>query len=402
METSHREPPAMAMTMLIMPSTHHALRPSVSSDYHHSSSSASISNMISSIMPQKPANGNNSSNRRPLPSISELIQDTKLGPPLPGPPSSTQPCSKLSSSFEPIPQSFSKAGKHSSPQPLHPASSHRLPLTSRPLLPLSDCQAGLSAKPDIPPQQHHPQQQRSPRAHYPFNVVYTHPHPPPPTRVYQPGQQPPSQMRLPVSRIPSKHAVPPHVSKLYNPWEPPGTEKGVCAPRARHDATIGSCSHKILNFSEVYTRITQEQHGAHPIPSRLPTKQDISDILGNIERIKRHLEQVRSLLQASSQNERAREAAKIKSPYEEDHDVPMHEDAMKPQHGMTEANTRLRRAAPLDRCHCCNRVNTPEWRRGPDGARTLCNACGLRYAKLRKQQLEARSIHVKPGEAHSY
>ncbi|KAJ4177097.1 hypothetical protein NW755_014051, partial [Fusarium falciforme] len=365
----------MAMTMLIMPSTHHPLRPSVSSDYHHSSSGASTSNMISSVVPQKPANGNNSSNRRPLFSISELIQDAKLGPPLPGSPSSTRPGSKLSSSFEPVPQSFSKAGKHSSPQPLHPASSfpsqqyaltsftssHRLPLTSRPLLPpLSDCQAGLSAKPDIPPQQHHPQEQRPPRAHYPFNVVYTHPHPPPPpTRVvYQPDQQPPSQMGLPVSRISPKHAVPPQVSKPYNPREPPDTKKGVYAPRARHDATvtkhfeswsyqdslsqIGSCSHKILNFSEVYTRITQEQHGAHPTLSRLPTERDISDMLGNVERIERHLEQVRSLLQTLSRNERAREAAKMKSPYEEDHDVPMHGDAMKPQYGMTEANTRLR------------------------------------------------------------
>ncbi|KAM6513351.1 hypothetical protein FALCPG4_015780 [Fusarium falciforme] len=125
-------------------------------------------------------------------------------------------------------------------------------------------------------------------------------------------------------------------------------------------------------------------------------------MLGNIERIERHLEQVRSLLQALSQNERAREAGKIKSPYEEDHDVPTHRDAMRPQYGMTEANMRLRRAAPLDQCHNCNRVDTPEWRRGPDGARTLCNACGLRYAKFKKQQLKARSIHMKPKEAHSY
>lgn len=36
------------------------------------------------------------------------------------------------------------------------------------------------------------------------------------------------------------------------------------------------------------------------------------------------------------------------------------------------------RAAPPGRCHSCNRAQTPEWRRGPDGARTLCNACGLR------------------------
>jgi hypothetical protein len=29
------------------------------------------------------------------------------------------------------------------------------------------------------------------------------------------------------------------------------------------------------------------------------------------------------------------------------------------------------------RCHSCNIAKTPEWRRGPDGAGTLCNACGL-------------------------
>jgi hypothetical protein len=33
---------------------------------------------------------------------------------------------------------------------------------------------------------------------------------------------------------------------------------------------------------------------------------------------------------------------------------------------------------PPARCHSCNRADTLEWRRGPDGARTLCNACGLR------------------------
>ena len=43
-------------------------------------------------------------------------------------------------------------------------------------------------------------------------------------------------------------------------------------------------------------------------------------------------------------------------------------------------------------CHSCNATETPEWRRGPDGARTLCNACGLHYAKLvRKQKTAAQS-----------
>ena len=40
--------------------------------------------------------------------------------------------------------------------------------------------------------------------------------------------------------------------------------------------------------------------------------------------------------------------------------------------------TPIKRNAPPGRCHSCNRAETPEWRRGPDGARTLCNACGLR------------------------
>ena len=41
-----------------------------------------------------------------------------------------------------------------------------------------------------------------------------------------------------------------------------------------------------------------------------------------------------------------------------------------------------RRNAPPKRCHGCNRTETPEWRTGPDGARTLCNACGLRKFKI--------------------
>lgn len=51
-----------------------------------------------------------------------------------------------------------------------------------------------------------------------------------------------------------------------------------------------------------------------------------------------------------------------------------------------DAKKRRGRAAPPGRCHSCNRAETPEWRRGPDGARTLCNACGLHYAKLTRKQ----------------
>jgi len=54
---------------------------------------------------------------------------------------------------------------------------------------------------------------------------------------------------------------------------------------------------------------------------------------------------------------------------------------------------RRRRSAPTAKrnlhCHSCGATETPEWRRGPEGEHTLCNACGLHYAKdLKKQKKE--------------
>ncbi|KAF0913725.1 hypothetical protein E2562_024607 [Oryza meyeriana var. granulata] len=36
-------------------------------------------------------------------------------------------------------------------------------------------------------------------------------------------------------------------------------------------------------------------------------------------------------------------------------------------------------AAPRRRCTHCAVEETPQWRLGPDGPRTLCNACGVRF-----------------------
>jgi len=41
-------------------------------------------------------------------------------------------------------------------------------------------------------------------------------------------------------------------------------------------------------------------------------------------------------------------------------------------------------------CHICFVRETPEWRRGPDGDHTLCNACGLHYAKNQKKEKLSR------------
>jgi hypothetical protein len=41
-------------------------------------------------------------------------------------------------------------------------------------------------------------------------------------------------------------------------------------------------------------------------------------------------------------------------------------------------------------CEKCKTTETPEWRRGPCGPATLCNACGIRFANKSKKEREAR------------
>ncbi|KAL6340979.1 hypothetical protein AAG906_032091 [Vitis piasezkii] len=38
----------------------------------------------------------------------------------------------------------------------------------------------------------------------------------------------------------------------------------------------------------------------------------------------------------------------------------------------------------------CGATKTPMWRRGPQGASTLCNACGLKYWRRQRKEGEAR------------
>ena len=40
-------------------------------------------------------------------------------------------------------------------------------------------------------------------------------------------------------------------------------------------------------------------------------------------------------------------------------------------------------------CTDCGTLDSPEWRRGPSGPKTLCNACGLRWAKKEKKKTGA-------------
>jgi GATA zinc finger len=38
-------------------------------------------------------------------------------------------------------------------------------------------------------------------------------------------------------------------------------------------------------------------------------------------------------------------------------------------------------------CTDCGTLDSPEWRKGPSGPKTLCNACGLRWAKKEKKRV---------------
>lgn len=40
------------------------------------------------------------------------------------------------------------------------------------------------------------------------------------------------------------------------------------------------------------------------------------------------------------------------------------------------------------KCLSCGTTETPEWRKGPQGSNTLCNACGIRWSKKMRAQKE--------------
>ncbi|EIW84833.1 hypothetical protein CONPUDRAFT_141677 [Coniophora puteana RWD-64-598 SS2] len=53
-------------------------------------------------------------------------------------------------------------------------------------------------------------------------------------------------------------------------------------------------------------------------------------------------------------------------------------------------------------CKTCGRTDSPEWRKGPQGPKTLCNACGLRWAKmLRIRQEEEQAASDVAGSGNT-
>ncbi|KAK0388274.1 hypothetical protein NLU13_4519 [Sarocladium strictum] len=422
----------MATATILQPTSHH---PSAHSSAYPTTAAA-ISNMISSE-PGKPAgvpavlDAKDSTSRQSLPSISDVLKVAEPRQFQPPAPPSMQPTSSFPSPFTSGPRgSYSDGDKHASPQTLHPSSfparqeppstyadSPRSSFHGRPGLPaVPERRPSPPLRPDIPPH-HMTEAQRAHDPHHPLNNgAYAHPPPtvpPLPTGPYAHGPLPPGQVPLPGYPISPHRAGPPGPHPYDHRGPPPPHPDDVDpASRARYEsarhfeqwpypgalARVAQSARTVFNFAEAYHRIASEQSGSPPMPERLPTDHEIAEMLNTTDLVKRSLEQVRDLVHQSAQSERIRDSAKPKGPYDDD-DVAMYTDHMKAPQYIAETKKRRGRAAPPGRCHSCNRIDTPEWRRGPDGARTLCNACGLHYAKLeRKRQLEARQIRPKHDE----
>ncbi|CAA6666504.1 unnamed protein product [Spirodela intermedia] len=49
-------------------------------------------------------------------------------------------------------------------------------------------------------------------------------------------------------------------------------------------------------------------------------------------------------------------------------------------------------------CAECGASQSPMWRRGPAGPKTLCNACGIRYAKAKRRRTHLEELLLKLRE----
>jgi len=153
-------------------------------------------------------------------------------------------------------------------------------------------------------------------------------------------------------------------------------------------AQINTASSALQEWSGHYNAIAQEQQ--RHIPDRMPTVESCDEMISQNIKIQHALERMKETIHqqqyavAADMQQRHHGG---KRPADYDDEMSMYgEDNMKNQiFGPSESKKRRGRAAPPGRCHSCNRAETPEWRRGPDGARTLCNACGLHYAKLTRK-----------------
>lgn len=155
---------------------------------------------------------------------------------------------------------------------------------------------------------------------------------------------------------------------------------------------IAATSGILSDFSRRYgDRMHQTQRSGASLKT-LPGIVEVDDMINKSRRTHDSLIKIRDVIlqQQAAYEQQAADQRQQHKTFDQHPPTPEHSE----QHiddgksgGFAGVDTKKRRgrAAPPGRCHSCNRAETPEWRRGPDGARTLCNACGLHYAKLTRK-----------------
>ena len=160
----------------------------------------------------------------------------------------------------------------------------------------------------------------------------------------------------------------------------------------------------MLDFSRHYAMRARQNPRTGPVLGSLPSLGEIEEMINMQRRTENTLICIRAAVISREHTlaEQITQRLAFKSRVQEDNHMALYQQEHKDCHGFAGAETKKRRGvcqalsihcivgwliqlqkAALPRhCHSCNRPETPEWRRGPDGPRTLCNACGLHYAKL--------------------
>ncbi|KAM0694972.1 hypothetical protein Q7P36_005328 [Cladosporium allicinum] len=173
---------------------------------------------------------------------------------------------------------------------------------------------------------------------------------------------------------------------------------------------ISATSGIMTDFARRYGDRLHQTTRSGPTPSTLPGLVEVEDMINKARVQVDCLTKIREVVvaqQVAYDQQAAEQRQQQKAYAEPTMSAMQHEDDIKCGFAGSDPKKRRGRAAPPGRCHSCNRAETPEWRRGPDGARTLCNACGLHYAKLTRKEKNANknaavnNSNLRPKESMS-
>ncbi|KAK8214732.1 hypothetical protein M8818_002312 [Zalaria obscura] len=248
--------------------------------------------------------------------------------------------------------------------------------------------------------------QSFPYGYTPYPPQYAYPTPA--SSVYQPSVTQPAP------------GAPASAWKAEKPLPPPGASQAAYGDSVKRHLNfydfeaalndIAENSGVTLDFSRQYGARMHQMQRSGPLPGSMPAITEIDDLANKTRNTLEALSRMREVLLAEQQAAYYQQAQEQRYKAEDDakhHDAASQQDDKAGGFAGAESKKRRGRAAPPGRCHSCNRAETPEWRRGPDGARTLCNACGLHYAKLtrkaggNKAAIGSSNLRPKAGETSS-